>query len=67
MLIKISLFIHWLGFLASCFMLFMAYLDPSQDEVIIHIIAASMPNTLGWLIACLIGGRRNYFPFVNKQ
>jgi hypothetical protein len=48
-------------------MLFMAYLDPSQDEVIIHIIAASMPNTLGWLIACLIGGRRNYFPFLNKQ
>ncbi|MDC0902622.1 hypothetical protein OAS54_04430 [Gammaproteobacteria bacterium] len=45
----------------------MAYLDPSQDEVIIHIIAASMPNTLAWLTACLIGGRRNYFPFINKR
>jgi len=67
MSIKISSLIHWLGFLISCFMLFMAYLDPSQDEVLIHIIASSIPSTLAWLIACLIGGRRNYFPFIYKQ
>jgi hypothetical protein len=48
-------------------MLFMAYLDPSQDEVLIHIIASSIPSTLAWLIASLIGGRRNYFPFIYKQ
>lgn len=59
-------FIHWLGFSISCVMLVLAYFDQSQDEIVIHLIASSMPHTLGWIIVSIIGGKRNYFPFLVK-
>ena len=61
---KISTFIHWTGFLISLFMFILAYLDPSRDEVIIHITAALMPNTIGWILASSISGQKNYLPFL---
>jgi len=64
-MIKKSLsIIHWLGFFLSCLMLVMTFLDQSQDEIIIHLIASSLPHTIGWIIVSLIGGTRNYFPFI---
>jgi len=65
MLLKILPLVHWLGFLASCFMLLMTFMDPSQDEVIIHLTASLIPNSLAWLLVSMLGGRRKFFPFAS--
>ena len=38
--------------------------DPSRDEMLIHFIASMIPNTLCWILANIIDGKRNYFPFL---
>ena len=63
---KISHFLHWIGFLITCFMLVLSFLDQSRDEVFIHITASMILNTVSWLIATLLVGKRNFFPFLNK-
>jgi len=67
MLVKILPLVHWLGFLASCFMLLMTFMDPSQDEVFIHLTASLIPNSGAWLFATILGGRRNFFPFISNN
>ena len=61
---KIAHFLHWIGFLISCFMLVLSFLDESRDEVIIHITASMIPNTVSWFIAALLVGKRKFFPFL---
>ena len=63
---KIAHFLHWAGFLITCFMLVLSFLDQSSDEVIIHITASMIPNTASWLIVTLLVGKRNFLPFLNK-
>jgi len=46
--------------------LVLSFLDQSRDEVIIHITASMIPNTVSWLIVTLLVGKRNFFPFLNK-
>ena len=61
---KIAHFLHWAGFLITCFMLVLSFLDESRDEVIIHITASMIPNTVSWFIATLLVGKRKFFPFL---
>ena len=62
---KLAHLLHWIGFLGTCFMLVLSFLDQSRDEFIIHFTASMVPNTLFWLIAYLIAGKRKYLPFLN--
>ena len=57
-------YLHWVGFLGTCFMLVLSALDPSKDEMLIHFIASMIPNTLYWIFANIMDGKRNYFPFL---
>ena len=63
---KIADVLHWIGFFGTCFMLVLSFFDESRDEVFIHFTASMIPNTLSWLIASLLGGKRNFFPFLIK-
>ena len=45
-------------------MLVLSALDPSRDEMLIHFIASMIPNTLCWILANIIDGKRSYFPFL---
>ena len=63
---KIAHILHWIGFLGTCFMLVLSFLDESRDELIIHLISSMIPNTLSWFIAVLLTGKRNFFPFLIK-
>ena len=62
---KLAHILHWIGFLGTCFMLVLSFLDQSRDELIIHFTASMVPNALFWLIAYLIAGKRKYLPFLN--
>ena len=62
---KLAHLLHWIGFLGTCFMLVLSFLDQSRDELIIHFTASMVPNTLFWLIAYQIAGKRKYLPFLN--
>lgn len=64
---KSGLFLHWAGFLVTCFMLVVSFGDPSKDEVVIHLTASCMPLLLGWLLRVLLVGRRHLLPFVKSQ
>ena len=57
-------YLHWVGFFGTCFMLILSTLDPSRDEMLIHFIASMMPNTLCWIFANIIDGKRSYLPFL---
>ncbi len=61
---KIAHFLHWIGFIITCFMLVLSFLDQSRDEVIIHITASMIPNTVSWFFATLLAGKRKFFPFL---
>lgn len=63
---RIANIIHWSGFYVTGFMLVMTVLDQSQDEIILHLIASSIPLTITWLIACVLVGKRNIIPFIKK-
>ena len=63
---KIAHILHWIGFLGTCFMLVLSFLDESRDELIIHLISSMIPNTLSWLIASLLAGKRKFLPFLIK-
>jgi len=67
MVSRSSTLIHWIGFLATCFMLVAALLDQSRDEFLIHFIASMIPNTSCWAVACLLGGSRNLLPFLGRD
>ena len=58
-------YLHWIGFCGKSFMLVLSFLDPSKDEMLIHFIASMIPNTLCWIIALMLDGKRKYFPFLN--
>jgi hypothetical protein len=62
----IAKIIHWSGFYVTGFMLLMTVLDQSQDEIILHLIVSFIPITVTWLIACVLGGKRNIIPFIKK-
>ena len=51
---KIAKFIHWMGFFAFCFMLTLAALDQSKDEIVIHLVASSIPLLIAILINYVI-------------
>ena len=38
-------------------MLMLSFLDQSQDELIIHLIASSFPILIGWILRVLLVGR----------
>ena len=63
---KIAHILHWIGFLVTCFMLVVSFLDQSRDEIVIHFTASMIPNTLLWFIAYLLTGKRKFLPFLNK-
>ena len=63
---RIAKIIHWSGFYVTGFMLLMTVLDQSQDEIILHLIVSFVPITVIWLIACVLGGKRNIIPFIKK-
>ena len=63
---RIAKIIHWSGFYVTSFMLVMTVLDESQDEIILHLIVSSIPITVTWLIACVLGGKRNNILFIKK-
>ncbi len=67
MFLRFSTLIHWGGFLATCFMLVASLLDRSRDELLIHLIASFIPNTSCWAVAYLIGGPRNFLPFLGTD
>ena len=64
MALRFATLIHWIGFLATCFMLVLSFLDQSRDELLIHFTASLIPNVSCWAAACLLGGSRNFFPFL---
>ena len=63
---KIAITLHWIGFIITCFMLILSFLNPSKDEIIIHFIASIIPNSVCWIIAFLFAGKRHYLPFINN-
>jgi len=56
--------IHWIGFLAFCFMLLASALDESKDEVIIHLTASSMPLVIAIIIRYIITREIKIVPFM---
>ena len=62
---KISLKLHWLGFLITILMLSLSFLDPSQDEILIHFFASSLPLLITWIIRVFKEGPVPIFPFLN--
>ena len=61
---RLGLVIHWIGLIATCFMLVFSFLDQSQDELIIHLIASSFPILIGWILRVLLVGRKHFLPFI---
>ena len=61
---KIAHIVHWFGFIITCLMLILSYLDQSRDEVFIHIVSSMIPNTLAWVIGTLLAGKRKFLPFL---
>jgi hypothetical protein len=59
---KIAKFIHWMGFFASCFMLTLAALDQSKDEIVIHLVASSIPLLIAILINYIITKKFKVLP-----
>ena len=61
---NVGYYLHWIGFSGTCFMLVLSAPDPSRDAMLIHFIASMIPNTLRWILANIMDGKRNYFPFL---
>ena len=59
---KIAKFIHWIGFLVFCFMLTLAALDQSKDEIVIHLVATSMPLLIAIFIHYIITKKFKVLP-----
>ena len=60
---RLGLVIHWIGLIATCFMLVYSFLDQSQDELIIHLIASSFPILIGWMFRVLLVGKCKLLPW----
>ena len=61
---KLGYLLHWIGLIGTCFMLMLSFLDQSQDELIIHLIASSFPILIGWMLRVLLVGRKHFLPFI---
>ena len=61
---KLGYLLHWIGLIGTCFMLILSFLDQSQDELIIHLIASSFPILIGWMLRVLLVGRKHFLPFI---
>ena len=61
---KLGLVFHWMGLIGTCFLLVLSFLDQSQDELIIHLIASSFPILIGWILRVLLVGRKHFLPFI---
>ncbi|MDA9078656.1 hypothetical protein N9K82_00635 [Gammaproteobacteria bacterium] len=48
-------------------MLILSFLDQSQDELIIHLIASSFPILIGWILRVLLVGRKHFLPFIQLE
>jgi len=56
--------LHWFGFFITAFMLSLSFLDPSQDELLLHFIASSLPLLITWAIRIFKIGPVPIFPFL---
>jgi len=56
--------LHWLGFFITIFMLSLSFLDPSQDELLLHFIASSFPLFITWILRISKAGPVPIFPFL---
>ena len=56
--------LHWLGFFITIFMLSLSFLDPSQDELLLHFIASSLPLFITWISRISKAGPVPIFPFL---
>lgn len=57
---KLGYLLHWIGLIGTCFMLVVSFLDQSQDELMIHLIASSFPILIGWILRVLLVGRKDF-------
>lgn len=57
--------IHWIGFLITCYALYLFISDPGlqSDPIWFSVIVALIPNTIGWLIKYIFTGDGKFFPF----
>jgi len=54
-----------MGLIGTCFLLVLSFLDQSQDELIIHLIASSSPILGGWMFRVYLVGKCKLLPWRN--
>ena len=64
---KLGYLLHWIGLIGTCFMLVVSFLDQSQDELMIHLIASSFPILIGWILRVLLVGRKHFYHLFNQR
>lgn len=62
---KLGLVFHWMGLIGTCFLFVLSFLDQSQDELIIHLIASSSPILGGWMFRVYLVGKCKLLPWRN--
>jgi hypothetical protein len=62
---KLGYLLHWIGLIGTCFMLMLSFLDQSQDELIIHLIASSFPILIGWILRVLLEEENTFYHLFN--
>ena len=55
----------WMGLIGTCFLFVLSFLDQSQDELIIHLIASSSPILGGWMFRVYLVGKCKLLPWRN--
>jgi len=63
-LVKLCSVIHWIGFLMTCWLIYVILSVTNQiDELSLINLTALVPNTIGWLIKFIFTGNGRFFPF----
>ena len=63
-LVKLCSVIHWIGFLMTCWLIYVVLSVSDLDtELSLINLTALVPNIIGWLIKLIFTGNRRFFPF----
>ena len=63
-LVKLCSVIHWIGFLMTCWLIYVVLSVSDLDtELSLINLTVLIPNTIGWLIKLIFTGNRRFFPF----
>ena len=60
---RLTLLIHWAGFLLTLWVSYMYITEPVNYEPLMKVFIALLPNSCGWLIKYVFTGNGKFFPF----